>query len=125
MQPSRVGMFLFHSHFHVECINDFIATHNRKPYVLDIGCGEGKDAVFFARNGYRVTAFDIADAGLEKARRLAEYHWVEIDFFKGDVNDFRLDQEFDIIMTGCFIRMKRLCLTVTVEMSHIGIAWIY
>lgn len=39
-----------------------------KPYrVLDIGCGEGKDAVFFARNGYRVTAFDIADAGLEKA----------------------------------------------------------
>ena len=72
-----------------------------KPYrVLDIGCGEGKDAVFFARNGYRVTAFDIADAGLEKARRLAEYHRVDIDFFKGDVNDFRLDQEFDIIFSS-------------------------
>lgn len=32
-----------------------------KPYrVLDIGCGEGKDAVFFAKCGYTVTAFDIS-----------------------------------------------------------------
>lgn len=36
--------------------------------VLDIGCGEGKDAVFFARNGYTVSAFDIADEGLSKAK---------------------------------------------------------
>ena len=37
-----------------------------KPYkVLDIGCGEGKDAVFLARNGYRVSAIDIAENGLE------------------------------------------------------------
>lgn len=40
--------------------------------LLDIGCGEGKDAVFFARNGYDVTAFDISDAGVEKTKRLAE-----------------------------------------------------
>lgn len=33
-----------------------------KPYrVLDMGCGEGKDAVFLARNGYQVTAFDVAE----------------------------------------------------------------
>lgn len=40
--------------------------------LLDIGCGEGKDAVFFARNGYDVTAFDITDAGISKTKRLAE-----------------------------------------------------
>lgn len=28
--------------------------------LLDIGCGEGKDAVFFARNGYDVTAIEQA-----------------------------------------------------------------
>lgn len=38
----------------------------RKLRVLDIGCGEGKDAVFFARNGYIVDAFDIAIVGVEK-----------------------------------------------------------
>lgn len=51
MQPLRVGMFLFYSHFHVECINDFIATHNRKPYVLDIGCGTGLLSLQAARAG--------------------------------------------------------------------------
>ena len=36
-----------------------------KPYkVIDIGCGEGKDAVFLARNGYDVTAFDVSEQGL-------------------------------------------------------------
>ena len=69
-----------------------------KPYrILDIGCGEGKDAVFFARNGYIVTAFDIAESGLEKGRRLAESNQVEVDFFRADANEYRPKTEFDII----------------------------
>lgn len=40
--------------------------------LLDVGCGEGKDAVFFARNAYEVSAFDVSDAGIEKTRSLAE-----------------------------------------------------
>ena len=44
-----------------------------KPYkVLDIGCGEGKDAVFLARNGYRVTAFDISEHGIQYAHLTPE-----------------------------------------------------
>ena len=59
-----------------------------KPYkVLDIGCGEGKDAVFLARNGYRVSAIDIAENGLEKGRILAEKCGTRVDFFKADISD--------------------------------------
>ena len=36
--------------------------------VLDIGCGEGKDAVFLARNGYAVSALDATDKGIEKGK---------------------------------------------------------
>ncbi len=72
-----------------------------KPYrVLDIGCGEGKDSVFLARNGYQVTAFDVADTGLEKAKRLAEHNCVKIDFFRADVNDYVPTGEFDIIFSS-------------------------
>ncbi|MBQ8813803.1 MAG: methyltransferase domain-containing protein [Lachnospiraceae bacterium] len=72
-----------------------------KPYrVLDIGCGEGKNAVFLAKNGYAVSAFDIAEAGLVKARKLAEHNHVEIDFFKADINDYMPLERFDIIFSS-------------------------
>ena len=65
--------------------------------LLDVACGEGKNAVFFARNGYRVTAFDAARLGLDKAQRLAESSGVDVNFFQADLRDFRLDSEFDIV----------------------------
>ena len=72
-----------------------------KPYkVIDIGCGEGKDAVFLARNGYDVTAFDASEQGLSKARELADTYGVKVDFFKADVRDFRLEANYDIIFSS-------------------------
>ena len=72
-----------------------------KPYkVLDIGCGEGKDSVFLARNGYEVTAFDISEQGLCKARDLAHHCGVEVDFFKADIRDYRLKTDYDIIFSS-------------------------
>lgn len=68
--------------------------------VLDIGCGEGKDAVFFARNGYNVTAFDIAQSGLDKARQLADACGVTLNLFRADLTDYRLDDEYDIIFSS-------------------------
>lgn len=65
--------------------------------VLEIGCGEGKDAVFLARNGYQVSAFDVAEAGLEKARKLAHLNRVSINFFKADIRDYCPDTFFDIV----------------------------
>src|SRR5262249_57277247 len=52
--------------------------------VLEIGCGEGRDSVFFASRGCEVTAADVSNAGLRKARRLArragvEGHWGHAD----------------------------------------------
>lgn len=68
--------------------------------LLDVACGEGKDAVFFARNGYHVTAFDAAYSGLEKAKKLADQSGVEVNFFQADMLDFRLEGEFDIVFSS-------------------------
>lgn len=68
--------------------------------LLDVGCGEGKDAVFFAQNGYQVTGFDAAEAGLEKARALARARGVEVRLLKADLRTFRPEEEFDIIYSS-------------------------
>lgn len=68
--------------------------------LLDIGCGEGRDAVFFARNGYDVTAFDISEAGIEKTIQLAERAGVHVNAFKANLLDYRLDSPFDIVYSS-------------------------
>ena len=67
--------------------------------LLDIGCGEGRNAVFFARNGYEVHAFDISERGLEKTKQLAQQAGVSIRTFQADLNQFRLSEPFDILFS--------------------------
>ena len=72
-----------------------------QPYrVLDIGCGESKDAVFLARNGYQVTAFDIAANGVEKAQALAQLHAATVDVFRADMLDFEPEGMYDIVFAS-------------------------
>ncbi len=68
--------------------------------LLDVGCGEGKDAVFFARCGYDVSAFDISEAGLEKTKRLADYAKVTVNTFRANIWDYRLDEHVDVIYSS-------------------------
>ena len=99
-----------------------------KPYrVLDIGCGEGKDAVFFAKCGYAVTAFDISEQGIEKAKRLAEHNKTEVNFFKANIFDYRPDTEYDIIFSSGVLHFlplnerKDFCNSLKSHTSDIGL----
>ena len=65
--------------------------------VLDIGCGEGKDAVYMAQKGYLVTAFDLTDNGIKKTKALAKERNVNINAYVDDINTFELKEKFDIV----------------------------
>lgn len=67
--------------------------------VLDIGCGEGRNAVFLARNGYEVHAFDISDEGVKKTMALATRTGVSVRAFTADLSEYRLDQSYDILFS--------------------------
>ena len=68
--------------------------------VLDIGCGEGKDAVYMAVKGYDVTAFDLTENGIRKTLRLAEENGVTINAYVDDINVFETSEQFDIIYSS-------------------------
>lgn len=65
--------------------------------VLDIGCGEGKDAVYIAQKGYDVTAFDLTENGIRKTIALAKTKEVKLNAYVDDINTFTTDEQFDII----------------------------
>lgn len=82
------------------------AKYPTKPLrLLEVGCGEGRDSVFFAKNGYEVTAFDLTKSGIEKAKRLADAHQVGVNFFQADMRQFRLEEEFDVIYSSGVIHI--------------------
>ena len=65
--------------------------------VLDIGCGEGKDAVYMAQKGYDVTAFDLTENGIRKTLALAGEKGVSVNAYVDDINTFEAQGQFDII----------------------------
>lgn len=48
--------------------------------VADLACGTGQHAHALARQGYRVTGFDLSEAALAAARRSAEEQGLAVDF---------------------------------------------
>lgn len=60
--------------------------------------GEGRNAVFAARLGWTVSAFDISDEGKNKAIRFAEANNVTIDYQVGELESLNYQSEqFDVI----------------------------
>ena len=63
-----------------------------KGKVLSLAEGEGRNAVFLAKQGYSVTAVDAALVGLNKARKLAEENGVVVEFIHADLADYDLGE---------------------------------
>ena len=59
--------------------------------------GEGRNAVWAAKQGWEITAFDKAAAGREKALQLALKHEVEIDYRISGAMEFSSSRKFDAI----------------------------
>jgi SAM-dependent methyltransferase len=51
---------------------------------LDVGCGEGADAIWLARNGWTVTATDISEVAVTRAREAAELAGAVVEWVRGD-----------------------------------------
>jgi SAM-dependent methyltransferase len=80
-------------HVYGESPNAFVAEVARQiptGPVLCLAEGEGRNAVYLATLGHRVTAVDQSEVGLAKARRLAEARGVEIETLVTDLTDYAI-----------------------------------
>ncbi|WP_352244305.1 bifunctional NAD(P)/FAD-dependent oxidoreductase/class I SAM-dependent methyltransferase [Microtetraspora sp. NBRC 13810] len=66
---------------------------------LDLGCGEGADAIWLARRGWRVTAADISGVALDRAAREAERAGVagRVDWQRHDLGTSFPAGTFDLV----------------------------
>jgi 2-polyprenyl-3-methyl-5-hydroxy-6-metoxy-1,4-benzoquinol methylase len=82
--------------------NKFLAEtiKGRKPgSALDIGMGEGRNALFLATQGWEVTGFDISDVGVQLAREAAQKRGLKLDTLVDDVDRFDYGrQRWDLVV---------------------------
>jgi tellurite methyltransferase len=69
------------------------------PKLLDLGCGEGRNAVYFAKHGFNVVGLDSSAIGLKKTKRYAEDEGVQVKMIHGNINDYQLTETFDVIFS--------------------------
>jgi SAM-dependent methyltransferase len=92
-QPNPPSFTLAPNAFLVESVKDL------KPgKALDIGMGQGRNAVYLATQGWDATGFDIADEGLRAADRNAAKAGTRITTVKAGFDDFDYGKErWDLI----------------------------
>lgn len=70
-----------------------------RPKLLDLGCGEGRNAVYFAQRGFEVVGLDLSLPGLEKTRRYAGEAGVYVETIQADIVDYELEDTYDVIFS--------------------------
>ena len=76
--------------------------------VLDLGCGEGRNALFLAECGFDVTAVDISETGIRKLNALARQRNLAVRSEVADMRDYRFAHSFDLIAShGCLHLVER------------------
>jgi SAM-dependent methyltransferase len=83
--------------------NDFLQAnikHLPTGNVLCLADGEGRNSVYLAKCGYRVTAVDLSAVALKKARQLADESQVKVDFIHADLANFNFgEQQWDGVVS--------------------------
>lgn len=89
-------------------VNRFLASHaelmRADATVLSVADGEGRNSVWLAREGLRVTATEISAVALEKARKLAAGLHVSIDFVLTDAVSWDYPESAFDFVVGIFIQ---------------------
>lgn len=61
---------------------------------LDVGAGDGRNAIWLAERGWSVTAVDFSGAAIEQGKSLTD----QVKFVVGDVRTWSTDETFDLVL---------------------------
>ena len=70
----------------------------RRGRVLDVGCGEGADAIWLAAHGWEVTALDPSMVAIERGQRAVEGTGLIVEWVRGSIGETPLPHDdFDLV----------------------------
>ena len=76
-----------------------VARLRKTGTVLDLGVGQGRNALFLATKGFSVVCVDVSKVAIRQFRDYAEKLGVEVKGVAEDITQFEFDQKYDIIIS--------------------------
>lgn len=77
---------------------EFFTEYPIKGKLLDVGCGQGRDAIALARLGYSVTGIDNSKVGIDQMNQIGREENLNLVGLVEDIYAFDRYSEFDIIL---------------------------
>ncbi len=73
--------------------------------VLDLGCGQGRDALFIARRGHHVVGVDIAQTGIAQLLEDAQREKLNVEGIVANLTEYEPSGDYDVIVIDRTLHM--------------------
>ena len=86
-------------------VDFFAACKDERLRVLDIGCGQGRDAIFIARAGHHVVGVDLSPMGIRDLNAAATKEGLPIEGIVADISTYQPSGHFDVLLIDRTLHM--------------------
>lgn len=88
-----------------EFVSFFDQYNQAGAKILDIGCGQGRDALFMARLGHSVVGVDCAPNGIKDLITAAKKEQLKVEGVVADITNYQPDGLYDIVIVDRTLHM--------------------
>lgn len=89
---------------------------------LDLACGEGRNAIWLARRGWKVTGVDYSDVAIERARQLAAAAGVSVEWIRADATTLALEASAFALVLVSYLQLPGPALRRVLERAARALA---
>ena len=86
---------------------DFFTKEIKSKKVLDLGCGQGRDAIALAKLGFDVTGIDISKVGIDQMNVIATSNNLSLKGFIADIFLFDDFEKYDIVLLNSMFHFSK------------------
>ena len=90
-----------------EFLKFFDTYQKQQARVLDLGCGQGRDALFIARKGHHVVGVDVSPTGIEQMLADAQKDGLAVEGVVADIVAYMPDGMFDVVVLDRVLHMLK------------------
>ncbi|MGB6128879.1 MAG: class I SAM-dependent methyltransferase [Psychrilyobacter sp.] len=85
----------------------YLKKYEPKGKVLDLGCGQGRDAVSLAKMGFEIHGVDISSVGINQLLAHAKKEQLNITTEVADIYSYKIDQSIDIVFMDSMLHFYK------------------